>query len=135
MKKIILMLASLMLLIAACAPANSSKCNYSDQSKNYIGKSQDECSRIKFMCVQSMEYFSDECGCGCRPKEEGKLKATDCEIPRPEICTKEYNPVCGWFDPVKIQCIRYPCAVAYGNKCEACADDKVISWTEGECPK
>ena len=51
-----------------------------------------------------------------------------------EICTKEYRPVCGWNDPEKIQCIRYPCASTYGNKCEACAAENVISWSEGPCP-
>jgi hypothetical protein len=51
-----------------------------------------------------------------------------------QACTKEYRPVCGWNDPDKIQCIRYPCAQTYGNKCEACAAETVVSWTPGECP-
>ncbi|HSU73001.1 MAG TPA: hypothetical protein VLJ21_04085 [Candidatus Binatia bacterium] len=51
-----------------------------------------------------------------------------------DFCTQEYNPVCGWNDPAKIQCIRYPCARTYGNACEACKNDQVISWTPGECP-
>lgn len=51
-----------------------------------------------------------------------------------EACTLEYVPVCGWNDPAKIQCIRYPCASTYGNKCQACAAENVISWTPGECP-
>jgi hypothetical protein len=65
----------------------------------------------------------------------GKLKANDClpeERNRP--CTKEYNPVCGWFDQ-SIQCFAYPCANTYGNQCSACSDEKVAYWTSGECPK
>ncbi|MFH1181988.1 MAG: DUF333 domain-containing protein [Candidatus Woesearchaeota archaeon] len=50
-----------------------------------------------------------------------------------EVCTLEYAPVCGWWNST-IQCIRYPCAATYGNKCQACADAKVASWTQGECP-
>ncbi len=50
-------------------------------------------------------------------------------------CTMEYRPVCGWFDPERIQCVKYPCASTYGNPCGACADDKVLYWTNGECPK
>ncbi len=79
----------------------------------------------------------DECGCAGPPRcdnpLEGKLKATDCTEPRAQACTKEYVPVCGWFNQ-SIQCIKYPCAANYGNKCTACADGKVAYWTEGQCP-
>ena len=50
------------------------------------------------------------------------------------ICTAIYSPVCGWFDLVKIQCVRYPCAQAFSNGCSACSDDKVLYYTAGECP-
>ena len=52
-----------------------------------------------------------------------------------EICTEIYQPVCGWVDPAKIQCIRYPCAVIFGNPCSACMDENVLYYTEGECPE
>ena len=52
-----------------------------------------------------------------------------------EACIKIYQPVCGWFDPAKIQCIRYPCAVIFGNPCSACMDENVLYYTEGECPE
>ena len=51
-----------------------------------------------------------------------------------DLCTANYDPVCGWFDPAQIQCIRYPCAATYGNACEACKDEKVKSWSPGDCP-
>jgi putative hemolysin len=74
--------------------------------------------------------------CEFAPCPSGKLKATDCTPEeRDKSCTKELVPVCGWFDSTKIQCFAYPCAATYDNKCLACADDKVISWTEGDCPK
>ena len=50
-------------------------------------------------------------------------------------CITLYKPVCGWFDPARIQCIKYPCAQTFSNGCYACIDQKVLYWTEGECPK
>jgi hypothetical protein len=52
-----------------------------------------------------------------------------------EVCMQIYSPVCGWADPTRIQCIRYPCATTYSNSCNACNDINVQYWTEGECPK
>jgi len=31
-----------------------------------VGKSADECSRIRFVCEAGTGYFSDDCGCGCQ---------------------------------------------------------------------
>ena len=50
-------------------------------------------------------------------------------------CIQLYQPVCGWFDPAQIQCIKYPCAQTFSNSCFACMDEKVQYWTEEECPK
>ena len=57
-----------------------------------------------------------------------------CDSPRKTACTKESNPSCGWFDPAQIVCVKYPCAANYGNPCTACADEKVLYWTQGKCP-
>jgi hypothetical protein len=62
----------------------------------------------------------------------GKLKANDCTEPRTQACTKEYMPVCGWRD-VTLECTNPPCKYTYGNKCMACADERVAYWTEGAC--
>ena len=72
----------------------------------------------------------------CNVPTEGKLKAVYCELEqrKAEACTMEYAPVCGWSDPEKIQCIRYPCAQTYGNICTACANENVAYYTVGECP-
>ena len=51
-----------------------------------------------------------------------------------EACIQIYKPVCGWNDPGRIQCIRYPCAQTYSNSCQACMNENVLFWTEGECP-
>lgn len=52
-----------------------------------------------------------------------------------QCCIMLYAPVCGWFDPSKIQCFAYPCAGTYSNSCLACMDENVLYWTAGECPK
>ena len=51
-----------------------------------------------------------------------------------DACIEIYQPVCGWSDPEKIQCIKHPCANTYSNSCFACTDENVLYYTEGECP-
>ncbi len=71
---------------------------------------------------------------------EGKDPSTDgattCTEPRPEMCTKDYRPVCATVD-TGIRCITAPCPSTeqrtYGNACSACGDEKVISHVPGEC--
>ena len=54
--------------------------------------------------------------------------------PYPNGCLDIIEPTCGWWDPAQIQCIKYPCAATYSNKCEACHDSKVYKYTKGACP-
>jgi hypothetical protein len=58
-----------------------------------------------------------------------------CPEEQADFCTEIYQPACGWFDPEKIQCIKYPCAQTFSNGCYACKDDRVLYWTDGECPQ
>ncbi len=36
------------------------------EDRNYIGKSVEECSRVQVFCVEGLERFDDETGCGCQ---------------------------------------------------------------------
>jgi len=50
------------------------------------------------------------------------IKCTD---PRPEICTMDYQPVCGVQADGTYR--------IYSNGCSACSDPKVIGHNNGEC--
>jgi Kazal-type serine protease inhibitor domain len=51
--------------------------------------------------------------------------AVGCEEPRPQMCTRDYRPVCGVADN--------SLAKTYGNACSACADNNVNYVIEGAC--
>ncbi len=72
---------------------------------------------------------------GNETEDEKKQNYCTPESRQAEICIQLYKPVCGWFNPEKIQCIRYPCAQTFSNSCFACGNENVLYWTEGECPE
>jgi hypothetical protein len=62
-------------------------------------------------------------GCQSSPAQlENKLV---CKDPRPEICTMNYQPVCGLDSSNS--------AKTYSNACGACSDKNVVTYMEGEC--
>ena len=60
----------------------------------------------------------------------------ECVPPRPEMCTRDWRPVCGRRD-TGVRCVTTPCpsweTKTYGNACSACADPGVHGWRPGEC--
>lgn len=68
------------------------------------------------------------------PVEAASL--TTCPEPRPQVCTREYLPVCASRD-TGIRCVTTPCPSAewktYGNACDACSDPKVLGHRAGAC--
>jgi hypothetical protein len=113
--------------------SNNCEFNACPADKIYIGESPEKCMVIKFACTENRQAFFDDKGCGCEViKTTEKLKAIDC-TERTQACTREYMPVCG---QVQVQCIRAPCLPimqTFSNKCEACANNFTISYTEGAC--
>jgi len=61
-----------------------------------------------------------------------------CTKPRPQVCTREYKPVCATID-ADIRCIKSPCPSTkkrtYATACTACADPKVYGYVVGLCGK
>jgi len=46
-------------------------CGDATPGKRYVGRSEQDCARIRFVCETGEEYFSDSCGCGCQPIPPG----------------------------------------------------------------
>lgn len=63
---------------------------------------------------------------GCTTRTARALNP--CPDPRPEVCTREYRPVCGYAAGMRM-------GTTYGNDCEACADPSVEGWLPGACPE
>lgn len=51
---------------------------------------------------------------------------TQCTEPRPEICTREYNPVCATLNTGSEE-------KTYATGCTACADPAVTKYRQGPC--
>jgi len=78
---------------------------------------------------------------GCASPESTSMQRPDglykrCKEPRPQICTREYRPVCATRD-TGIRCVTTPCDSqefkTYGNGCTACADTNVSEYRSGAC--
>ena len=71
-----------------------------------------------------------------KPAEATVTKSIACGDERPQMCTREYRPVCGKRD-TGVRCVTTPCPSVeyktYSNACEACADENVISYVVGSC--
>lgn len=55
---------------------------------------------------------------------------TACPEVRPEMCTQQYDPVCGYFSK---KGETEPTEKTFGNGCTACADANVEGYMGGEC--
>jgi len=63
------------------------------------------------------------CASGTTPKDN----LTQCNEPRSQACTMDYNPVCGLREDDTVG--------PYSNACTACSDPNVTAWAPGECQK
>lgn len=61
------------------------------------------------------------------PESAIPVGAFECKDPRPQICTREYRPVCGADDTGKQR--------TFPNACTACAVPAVKWLVEGSCPE
>ena len=63
--------------------------------------------------------------------EPKKFFCTDSD--RTATCNDVGDKVCGWFNK-SVQCLRYPCAINFDLRCEACKNPDVEYYTFGSCP-
>jgi len=59
------------------------------------------------------------------PDDTARLAFTTCTDPRPEMCTKEYNPVCGENKDGE--------RVTQSTGCTACANPSIVGYWPGSC--
>ncbi len=59
--------------------------------------------------------------------EPGALDLILCEEPRPQICTREYNPVCGTLQDGSTK--------TGSTGCTSCSDPDVVGYKMGACVK
>ncbi len=62
--------------------------------------------------------------CSSNPKQP--TTGISCTEPRPEICTMQYDPVCGIHIDNSTK--------TYASDCTACSNKDVTSYNKGECP-
>ncbi len=53
------------------------------------------------------------------------IKLVQCATPKPNVCTREYQPVCGFESDGNHK--------TFGNACEACANTQVTNYYSGAC--
>lgn len=57
--------------------------------------------------------------------EPGATDVILCEEPRPQVCTREYRPVCASMIDGSNR--------TYATGCTSCADESVVSYRSGSC--
>ena len=86
--------------------------------------SQTESIMNNFKLIVSGLYLASITGCTPRPAINPE-NMTLCSNPRPEICTMEYDPVCGFSDNDE--------SGNFASACTACSDITVTGYLPGEC--
>ena len=97
------------------------------------------CTMDAKMCPDGVTYVgrvAPHCEFAACPVEAPKPTTPvvcTAEQKKAEACIELYAPVCG---DVQVECVAAPCnpvKQTFSNSCFACAEDRVISYTEGSC--
>ena len=74
-------------------------------------------------------FVASVAGCANSPAKDDQanigIEYRACTEPRPEICTMQYDPVCGQMADGHRK--------TYASDCSACSDQLVLGYTPGEC--
>lgn len=82
---------------------------------------------IAYIAVGLSCVLNTGCVAVSEKSEEISKEYIVCQEPRPEICTQQYDPVCGYLADGTQK--------TYGNGCTACSDQKVTKYKLGACPE
>ncbi len=74
-------------------------------------------------CILFLQSCSAKVGVNEKQPDNSERKV--CSEPRPEMCTQQYDPVCGHFSGGGSK--------TYSNWCTACSDKAVESYVPGSC--
>ena len=74
-----------------------------------------------FMSLTACVVYSKPDG----PKAPVKHDMIACEMPRPEVCSREFRPVCGLHNDGKYK--------TYATACSACSNKQTTSYYKGVC--
>ena len=105
------------------------KFNYINDCKKRSGTF-NECGNV---CSSDAELCIQICAFTCDNISSKNIYYCSDEERNADVCTQIYSHVCGWFKE-NIKCIKYPCASAYSNRCEACKNKDVLYLSDGKCP-
>ena len=75
---------------------------------------------IIVLLITSLAVVAMAEGKGAEEKE-----FTACKEPRPQMCTREYRPVCAKLEDGSMK--------TYSNGCTACTDPKVVGYVPDAC--
>jgi len=86
---------------------------------------------LRSLLLVSLSLLSIACATTVDEKsninEPGALDLILCEEPRPQICTREYNPVCGTLQDGSTK--------TGSTGCTSCSDSDVVGYKLGVCVK
>ena len=93
---------------------------------------------ITALAITVMTACASQTTAPTKPAKPADSASISCGDERPQMCTREYRPVCGKRD-TGVRCVTTPCPSVeyktYSNACTACADENVISYVVEKCGK
>lgn len=82
--------------------------------------------QVKNLLSAILILFAALCFTGCDTSSDNETLDTLCSEPRPEVCTREYDPVCGYKSDGTYK--------TYSNACSVCTKKEIIGYKNGACP-